>query len=197
MAKLYQSCPIPVIFVPGDNEWNDLENPDESWVYWERYFLSFEKNFKRHPQIRHQPVRQENIAWISKGVLLIGINLVGGRVHDRAEWKLRHQQNADWIGENFEGYGSQVRAAVVFAQAQPGILNEDFFSPFVESARLFEKPVLYLHGDGHYWVHKPAWRAKNILRVMVDQVTTAPPVLITVTLNPEQPFKFDRRLEQK
>ena len=198
VAKLYQSCPIPVIFVPGDNEWNDLENPDEGWLYWERHFLSFEKNFKSHPQIRHQPVRQENIAWISKGVLLIGINLVGGMVHDEAEWKLRHQQNADWIRENFEGYGRQVRAVVVFAQARPSILlHEDFFSPFVESARLFRKPVLYLHGDGHYWDYEPAWRAENILRVMVDQVTKAPPVLITVTLDLEQPFIFDRRLEQK
>jgi len=197
VADLFKTSPIPVIFVPGDNEWNDLEDPDAGWALWERYFLGFERNFAHAPVIQHQDARTENVAWTAGGVLIMGINLVGGAIHDADEWKLRHRHNADWVRENIEHHAGDVRAAVVFAQASPGKKHEDFVAPFVETAVAFGKPVLYLHGDGHRWLHEPGWRAPNILRVQVDQVTKAPPVLVTVTLDQDNPFLFDRRLPDK
>jgi hypothetical protein len=54
--------------------------------------------------------------------------------------------------------------------------------------------VLYLHGDGHRWIHdRPFKAAKNILRVQVDQGGIASPLLVTVSDDPKQPFVFDRR----
>ena len=196
VAELFKTSHIPVMIVPGDNEWNDLQDPDEGWTYWERHFLAFEQNFSNAPRVRRQPARPENVAWVSKGVLMIGINLVGGRIHDRDEWKRRHLQNAEWVLENMKRHIDAVRAAVIFAQAAPSGGHEDFFSMFVESAKSFEKPVLYIHGDGHVWNHEPGWRAPNILRVQVDAVPTAPPVQVTVTLDPDEPFRFDRRREK-
>ncbi|NIA16219.1 MAG: hypothetical protein GWP08_19320 [Nitrospiraceae bacterium] len=195
VAELFQRSPVPVVFVPGDNEWNDLEDPDEGWRFWERHFLRFPKHFADGPKVWRQHVRPENVAWIAQGVLIMGINLVGGTVHDAAEWKRRHSQNAAWVRDNLTWYGGRVRAAVVFAQAAPSEKQEDFFAPFVEAAATFGKPLLYLHGDGHAWQHEPQWRAPNVLRVQVDQVSKAPPVLVTVTTDPGQPFVFDRRID--
>ena len=197
VADLFKTSPIPVIFVPGDNEWNDLKDPDAGWILWERYFMGFEKNFECTPNIQQQPVRSENVAWVDKGVLMVGLNLVGGTVHDAEEWRLRHRQSALWVNGLLAYHADDVRAAVVFAQARPGAKHEDFFTPFVASAAAFGKPVLYLHGDGHRWDHEEGWRAPNLLRVQVDQVTKAPPVLVTVTLDPDHPFVFDRRLPEE
>ena len=194
VAELFKTSPVPVIFVPGDNEWNDHEDPQAAWTFWTRHFLRFHRNFEGAPTVTEQPVRPENLAWVSKSVLMIGINLVGGKVLDKDEWRLRHEQNAAWVRENMERSKGDVRAAIVFAQAKPTNKKETFFEPFEKSARSFAKPVMYLHGDGHKWEHEPGWRAANILRVQVDQVTNAPPVQITVSYDPEAPFKFDRRL---
>ena len=36
---------VPSFIVPGDNEWNDCDDPDLGWSYWETYFLGLEQNF--------------------------------------------------------------------------------------------------------------------------------------------------------
>jgi len=197
VAALFSTSPIPIVIVPGDNEWNDLDDPDEGWAYWERHFLGFEERFPDAPDLRHQPGRPENVAWVTQGVLFVGINLVGGRVHDAEEWKRRHADNVVWVRENFDQYAGEVRAAVVFCQALPGEKNRDFTEPFGELAASFGKPVLYLHGDGHTWEVEQDWMAGNVLRVMVDNVGRNPPVQVTVTGNPHHPFMFDRHLERR
>ena len=111
---------VPAFIVPGDNEWNDCDDPDLGWSYWETYFLGLEQNFCGTPTVERQGVRPENFAFVSSGVLFIGINLVGGSVHDEDEWDLRLQQDATWVSQQLSGKKSQVRAAAIFAQAGPG-----------------------------------------------------------------------------
>jgi len=194
VAGILKTSAIPVFVVPGDNEWNDLTDPDVGWKHWSKHFHEFEKNFKNAPALSRQKVRPENFAWVRKGVLLIGINLVGGRVHDAKEWDARMKQNVEWIRENMRLHGKEVRAAVVFAQAMPQKSIEPFAIGFGAVAKEFDKPVLYLHADGHKWQVEQGWRSANVLRVMTDQVRLGPPVLVTVTDDPAKPFEFDRRL---
>lgn len=194
VAALLKTSPVPVFIVPGDNEWNDLADPATGWQYWTQYFLGFHDNFSATPKgVVRQYAQPENMAWVDHGVLFVGLNIVGGTVHDQAEWTLRHSHNLAWVREQFDAH-PEAHSAVVFAQARPKDIQEDFFAPFVEAAAQFKKPVLYLHGDGHRYVVEPAWRAANITRVQVDQVSKAPPLLITVTGDPAEPWLFDRRL---
>jgi hypothetical protein len=194
VAGLLKTSKIPVLVVPGDNEWNDLDKPAEGWKFWTRNFAEFEKHFDEAPRLRRQTVRSENFAWTSKGVLLIGINLVGGKVHDPKEWDLRHTQNAAWIRENFAKERAKVRAAVIFAQALPNKTHESFTKELAIAAKEFEKPILFLHADGHVWQVQESWMAPNLLRVMTDQVAKNPPVQVTVTDDARKPFEFDRRM---
>lgn len=194
VAGLLKASKVPVFVVPGDNEWNDLDNPDEGWKFWSKHFLAFDKQFKNAPTVRRQKERTENFAWTSKGVLLLGINLVGGRVHDAKEWELRHKHNARWVRENFSTEKASVRAAVILAQALPNKTHESFTKELAAAAKEFEKPILFLHADGHVWQIEEPWMAPNLLRVMTDKIGTNPPVQVAVTDDPKKPFTFDRRL---
>lgn len=192
IADMLKTSRKPVFMIPGDNEWNDLLDPDVGWAHWEREFMSFEKNFPKAPKAEHQEDRPENFAFVKEGVLFIGINLVGGRVHDEAEWKLRFSQNAAWVKEQLETRKSRVRSAVVLAHAQPAGSHKDFFDKFMQHVRKFRKPVLYLHGDGHNFDVKYPWRESNLWRVQIDSIGKNPPLKVRVTHDLGEPFRFNR-----
>lgn len=195
VAELFRTSKEPVFLVPGDNEWNDCESPDEAWKHWVRHFLGFEKNWDHSYVVRRQQVRQENFAFLQNGVLFVGVNLVGGRVHDENEWKVRQQQDVVWLTEMIRDHGTEAKSVIVLAQAALSPKNEIFFNGLSEQARRFERPVLYLHGDGHRWISDRPFNERNIYRVQVDAGGFAPPLFVTVTDDPVKPFNFDRRLD--
>lgn len=195
VANILKRSKRPTFVLMGDNEWNDLDDPEEGLAFWNRNFRDFEKHFAPVAALEKQSVRPENFAFVSKGVLIIGLNLVGGKVHDREEWNLRLGQNADWVDQQLKTHGHEVRSCVLLAQATPARSHDAFFQRMVESCRAWKKPVLYLHADGHVWQVEKGWRAENIWRVQTDQVKLNPPVLVTVTEDPANPFAFDRRLD--
>ena len=182
-----------LFIVPGDNEWNDCKDPAPSWDYWAKYFMKFDRHWESRLVVARQAERQENFTCFHKGVLFIGINLVGGKVHDAEEWKTRHRQDVDWIKKQAEEKGEASRCMVLFGHAQPATKHADFFGPFVEAATAYGKPILYLHGDGHRWIKDSPFEAKNILRVQVDQGGIASPVKVIVGQDKEHPFVFERR----
>lgn len=193
VARLLRGSTSPVFIIPGDNEWNDCFSPDQAWKHWDNYFMRFERHWPHGFSVTRQKVREENFAFVRNDVLFIGLNIVGGRVHDRQEWKLRHASGVDWVKESLRQAGQRIRSLVVFGHARPAKIHDDFFDPFSTVAEEFARPVLYLHGDGHKWVYDRPFRAKNILRVEVDQGGIAPPLKVSVTHDSATPFRFDRR----
>ena len=194
VANILKALAVPCFIVPGDNEFNDCADPAQGWAWWVQYFMDFEENFCGAPLDERQSLRPENFAFVRNGVLFIGINLVGGTVQDWNEWNTRMQQDADWVSQQFQAKVSQVRSAVIFAQAGPNWKRELFFSQFRQSAASFAKPVLFMHGDGHTWIQDQPFPEPNILRVQVDDGgLTVLPVQVTVssdtTLNM---FSFER-----
>src|SRR3954463_10082063 len=121
---LSNSNTIPTWIVVGDNEWNDLEDPAKGWIWWQKYYAKFEEHFQPPWKTERQPERQENFAFLRKGVVFIGINLPGGRVHDPSEWALRLPQDAAWIKEVLTRPSmSDARAAVIWCQANPFVIK--------------------------------------------------------------------------
>lgn len=186
----------PVFIIPGDNEWNDcvLPDPMQAWAYWRTHFMRFDQRWQHRLPLFRQLQREENFSFVKSDVLFVGLNIVGGRVHDADEWKQRHSDCLAWIRVNLQQFGPAVTSMVIFGHARPAINHKDFFDPFVEEAQRFSKPVLYLHGDGHRWVHDRPFAAQNVLRVQIDQGGIAPPLKITVTDHLIEPFVFDRRI---
>ncbi|WP_157606152.1 hypothetical protein [Schlesneria paludicola] len=182
-----------LFIIPGDNEWNDCANPNEAWTLWQKYFRRFDQKWKSNLKVERQAERDENFAFVHSNVLFVGINLVGGRVHDPNEWKRRHAENLDWIRRYLERERNSVTSAVIFAHAHPTAHHQDFMDPFFDVATAFEKPILFIHGDGHKWIHDNPYQAKNIVRVQVDQGGIAPPLTVSFTEDPRNPFVLDRR----
>ncbi|MGB5894359.1 MAG: hypothetical protein WBG58_09285 [Ignavibacteriaceae bacterium] len=186
---------VPTFIVPGDNEWNDCENPETAWGNWVKYFLGFEENWSSFVDVERQNIREENFAFNYKGVLIIGLNLVGGLVHDSLEWKSRHLQNADWVETQFNKSKDDVRAAVIFAQANLDEKHISFTERFQEYCCEFKKPVIFIHGDGHTWLYDNPWLEPNLIRIQVDNGGIAPPLKVTVELNPDSIISFNRNLQ--
>ncbi len=194
VSGMLRKSKAPVFIIPGDNEWNDCLFPSAAWAHWERTFMRFDQNWQHKLPVFRQLEREENFAFTQNNILFLGINLVGGRVHDAEEWKLRHQQNATWTQQNIDRCGDELRGIVLFGHAHPKPIHNDFFDSFSEQAQAFGKPILYLQGDGHSWINDTPFEAKNIQRIQVDQGGKAPPLKVTVTRNPKKLFRFDRRL---
>ena len=194
--------------LPGDNEWNDLEDPALGWQWWQKYYARFEERFKPAWKTERQPERPENFTFTRKGVVIIGVNLVGGRIHDAAEWNLRLPQDAAWIKEVLTRPSmNEVRAAVILCQANPFVLKPGdprdkfraFVVPFRETASAWKKPLLFLHADGHVWTDDQPWPEKNIRRIQVDKWDIKFPTLQITILDSGDAktiFSFNRRLNQ-
>ena len=194
VSSMLRKAKPPTFIIPGDNEWNDCTNPEAAWKYWEKYFHNFDAHWKYDFAVKRQKARNENFSFKLNGVLFVGINLVGGRVHDAEEWKTRHAQNVDWIELLMKQNRDACHALVIFGHAHPVGNHGDFFNPFVTLVKDFKMPVLYLHGDGHKWIKDKPFGTDLITRVQVDQGGIAPPLKITVQSDPKSPFVFDRRL---
>ena len=108
---------VPSFIIPGDNEWTDCDDPDEAWSFWTKHFMNFEQNFCRAPSVERQAIRPENFSWVTKGVLILGLNMPGGSNTAVGNGNQRLQDNADWVSQQFASHGEEVRAAVIFAQS--------------------------------------------------------------------------------
>ncbi|MFT5466151.1 MAG: cyanophycinase [Verrucomicrobiales bacterium] len=184
---------VPIFIIPGDNEWNDCADPAAAWELWVKHFDRFEERWELPFKVERQDDPAPSFAFVHEQVLFIGLCVVGGRVHSPDEWMKRHAASLTFVKSQFAKHGSEVKAAVVFGHAKPAKSQADFFTPFSEAAGAFEKPVLYLHGDGHVWLHDHPFESQNILRVQVDQGRLGPPVMVSVSEDAVSPFQFDRQ----
>lgn len=194
VSSMLRKAKTPTFIIPGDNEWNDCTNPDLAWKYWIKHFHNFDTHWKYDFKVSRQKVRNENFYFRLNRVLFVGINLVGGRVHDAEEWKTRHAQDIAWIESTLKSNRDSCHALVLLGHATPVPKHNDFFTPFVALVNEAKLPVLYLHGDGHKWIKDKPFGTDLITRVQVDQGGIAPPLKVTVQADPKSPFVFDRRL---
>lgn len=192
IANILKTSTKPAFIIPGDNEWNDCTNPQQAWSYWEKHLLRFEEGFRHSLPVVRQEKRKENFAFAYQQVLVIGINNVGGQIHDTAEWNLRLADNAEWIEAQFSQYREKVHSAVIFAHASPKNIA-GFAARLSQAITSFSKPVLYVQGDSHKWVYKTPWLAANGTLLIIDEGSVPLPVLqIEATGNPELPFTYNR-----
>ena len=181
-ADIFHESTVPVLFIPGDNEWNDCEDPDEAWGFWWKHLHQFEAFWPNAPVVERQALREENFAWVSHQVLLIGINLVGGKKINPTAWDLRLAQDAEWVTDQLDSKKDAVVLAIIFGHAAPSSTKSSaFFDAFRLAAQDFEKPILYMNGDLHSWlVEKPyPTDAPNVTQVQLEGGSD-PPIQVTV-----------------
>ncbi len=190
VADYLSQLTVPVFIIPGDNEWNDCEDPDQAWNYWEKYFMAFDQNWDVPFEVFRQDGYPVNIAFVRNDILFIALNLVGGRIHDQMEWDEMQQNAVDWIEHLFQQ--KDIYAAVILAQAYPDEKHRLFMDQFPRLVEDFSRPVLLIHGDGHYWLHDDPWLVPNLVRIQVDKGGIADPLQVTVSGDKTKTFKFER-----
>ncbi|MCZ6673561.1 MAG: hypothetical protein O7C75_11565 [Verrucomicrobia bacterium] len=210
VAQILRANIHPLFIIPGDNEWNDCKDPVEAWKLWDSHFMRFDQNWPNDLGVLRQETRQENFAIFQNGVLFIGINLVGGKVHDSEEWLSRIEDDRAWIEEQFRNHSNDASSAVIFAHANPGTqvrgnfkYNREEFRPLIEfldrkTDTIFPKPILLIHGDGHKWIEDQPFptAGKRITRVQVTQGGLESPLRVEVYGDTANPFRLIRNQYQ-
>ena len=119
--------------------------------------------------------------------MFIGLNLVGGRVHDTAEWKRREKDAIQWISWRLH---KVYKAVVIFGHASPGRYPL-FRAELIKRAKAFGKPVLYIQGDAHFWKkHRPFSTALNVTRIIIARTGSNKSLEVT---EKDGKFTFNRR----
>ena len=134
-------------------QYNDCPAPDEAYALWKQYLVGYETKYWSKPSwsIDHyNGVLEENWAFVLRNVLFVGINLVGGTVHDSNEWDNRLAANLDWIQLEFDKAQQSpggIDLLVVLGHADPIITtNQQFFDPFIQLVRTqFNVPTIFAH----------------------------------------------------
>uniref|UniRef100_A0A7S1YN44 Calcineurin-like phosphoesterase domain-containing protein n=2 Tax=Grammatophora oceanica TaxID=210454 RepID=A0A7S1YN44_9STRA len=140
VSILYSDSSVPVYFVPGDNEYNDCEviGPETALEFWYEYLLRYDRKHWGEPpyEVRRQAEPyEENFAFVSKQVLYVGLNLVGGLKLDDV-WDSRLLADLEWVQENFDRYEDDIIQMVVFSHSDPRLTNNAmFFNEFENRVR--------------------------------------------------------------
>jgi hypothetical protein len=207
-AMRLRASHTPVFVVAGDNDWADCPNQQEGLNLWKETFVGFESMHWEHSfQIQRQSGRPENFAFIHKGTLFIGLNIVGGKPKDMDEWEVRLKQQLEWVKllvRNYQEETPGVGRIVICAHADPNRHHNRYFftdlKVFVRDELNNTIPIMYLNGDRHVWAYNKNWyQQPSWVRVMLSGNGVDPPTRLTVTANdeyqaPSQSFQFDRML---
>lgn len=165
VSKLLNFSTVPYLIIPGDNEYNDCycRGPKRALKLWRNNTLS--TDFDNQFNISRSSQLPENFSFVKDSVLLIGINNVGGRIHDSIEWKERTLHNIAWVKSQTSE--NTFKSIVFFSHASPrkefGLY--DYLKQFSLSAN---HPVWFVQGDIHSYSIKENWNKTKMTRVVVD-----------------------------
>lgn len=203
--------PVPVFIVPGDNEYNDCANPEEALGFFRSTFVDMENNWNLPFKVKRNEIYPESFYFTHKSVLYIGLNIVGGRVHNRDSWTVRLDYQFQWIKGLIEKLildedKKKAASVVIFGHAAPREEHGAFFLPlegFYKNDMNEMIPMKYVHGDLHYFEYEQNWFGNNFPRIMTAGRQYEPPLQITVTipaditninLEANEIFFYDRHL---
>lgn len=172
--QLYDRCALPWVVLVGDNEFNDCPDPQEAIGLFRKYFTpngtsigQSRMRLSRQSEADPAHAYPEHCLWVCQGVPFVGLNVVGSANHRSAteEWRARTEAGLAWLERGFAKAEEILAPAVVVAfHANPfgdgkGRTFAEPYAAILESlishSEAFGKPVLFIHGDSHYfrWDH--------------------------------------------
>ena len=172
--NVFDASAVPLIYVPGDNEWTDCKrltcgqfDPQERLSFLRKTFFPDELSLGRHKiKLERQDLAgnsyPENVRWKAGGVLFIALNMPGGdnNVAVAGEFETRNTANLTWMKEAFALARLQkLRGILIGIQANPNIEADNagavlpgfrgFFDVLRAEAAAFPGQIVLVHGDTH------------------------------------------------
>ncbi len=203
LSFLLKQSPLPVFIIPGANVYWNCKNKNKRNPFWDKYFGQFENNWDLNFSVARQKEQKENFAFLLENTLFIGINLFEKRDREVIKFNKILRNNISWVQENLTQNQNLVKNLVIFSHDFSGLKDEnsDYFAcgeiqfnswnihkdyklfrdQFIELAKNFNKPILYIHGNKQCWTYdRPYKELKNIERIILDKLGNQPMVKITV-----------------
>lgn len=198
ISDIFRNTSIPVLTVPGDNEWNKCPNISSAIDFYKEYFVGIENNWKGTTLDSNLVTRskksEENWAFSLFDVLFLGINMVTEQNLSDTDINNRLQDNVDWFYKNCDLYCDTSRAIVIFGHSisQAHVVFEKIHQR-VES---FNIPVVYFAGNFHKYnvvrgVGQGPLPGKYFWRVQLDNGARAPPIHVTIRGNNDESRKVN------
>jgi hypothetical protein len=163
VASVLSASKLPTFVIPGDNEFNDCEDPVNGLALFRQSFVRFDQKHWSHDLfVVTMPGREESFAFVVGDTMFVGLNIVGGRLHDMDEWEERLTSQFTWLTQLLDGnqqLGEDgVSAVVIFGHSLPGVgLNKRFFFDplrgYIQDVLNNQLPVIYVSADTHSWAY--------------------------------------------
>ena len=176
-ARQFQTLRPPFVFLFGDNEWSDCDKVQtnafdalDRLAKLRLLFTGGEFSLGQRPmRLARQSddsaftTFRENVRWVRGRVAFVGLNVPGSDNHfGTPEFAARNAANLAWIRDAFSlATRENLRAVVLICQANPhfemSATNRvrrgfnDMLKLMEESTIAFDKPVVFVHGDSHYF----------------------------------------------
>jgi len=192
MYRQFQTFESPFVYLFGDNEWTDcgrsptnrvspegwLERLREIYTKGDQSLGKRTMTLTRQSDDKRFTKFRDNVRWTLGGVLFVGLNVPGDANNfGQKEFTERNRANLSWTRESFAyARSNEVRAIMLILQANPHFelpstnrlrpgFNE-FLSLIEKETIAFQKPVVFVHGDSHYFrIDKPLIGSKSKRRL--------------------------------
>ena len=186
---LLNHSPLPVMTVPGDNDYWDCSDRINGFSNFTHHFVGLENHWTQTNSIpillKRAPSRKENFVIWYKKILFIGMHIIKLHWSEASdEWNQIFSQNIAWFHSQVNQYGSDARAVIMFGHCCNGLDNPNhvMFDAFRERLSVMNIPFIFIHGNGHIYRAKqpyaPHW--KNYWNIQVDMGRYAPPIKVTI-----------------
>ena len=176
ILAVFQAAPLPLIYVPGDNEWTDCHrllcgkyDPQERLKTLRSIFYADDNSLGQRTIVLERQSTQaefaayrENVRWEAGGALFVALNMPGpdNNVGHADEFEPRDRANLAWLSDSFRLAREKHLAGVLIAiQANPVIEADNegvtkpgfkaFFDLLRDELNRFEGQVVLVHGDTH------------------------------------------------
>lgn len=215
---LLDAAPVPLVLLPGDNDWTDCDRflaggyvPEERLAKLRELFFAAPESLGRQrlPLERQRNGADsccpENARWWHQAVLFVALHVVGSQDNrgkgeqPNPEFTARRAAVLAWLAESFaQARARRAPAAVVLIHANPlpqRATPLPAYASFLEAlrseVRAFGRPVLLVHGDTHrHRVDRP-WAETNLLRLEVPGSPRVAWVRVRVQPEATEPFALD------
>ena len=187
IKKYLEKSPVPYLIIPGDNEYNDCycTKPHKALIIWRKNLITSQNSLS---EIRSDSL-PENFYFLKDSILFIGINNVGGKVHDTLEWKSRTQFNIKWI-KNANAKYLESKRIIIFSHAAP---RKDFglYQFMDDFTKTLNKDLWWVQGDIHTFTINPIWQQLNYTRAITDNgIENDGFRILSIPLNTEEAITF-------
>jgi hypothetical protein len=166
----FQNSPVPLVYVPGDNEWTDCQRPAcggfdqvERLNFLRKTFFTDNRSLgKQRITLERQDGYPENVRWEMAGVQFVALNIPGddNNVKKTQEYEARAKADHVWLSAAFRNAKEKkLRGVLIDIQANPFIeadnegATKPGFKDFMDQLRAetaaFHGQVVLVHGDTH------------------------------------------------